>query len=223
MSILDGDDIDLVDNGVLRQISFEENIAQKYMENADEFFESMLSDRDEVYELLPSIKTEDNSDFEYNYTFNIDNNELNSFLNSQSITQNQFFCSVFAYTLSRFSGSSKVLFNLIEDGRGHIDLSESVGMFVHTLPLLIDCKNQSVSSFLDYSSNLINSVMKYDLYPFRLLANQYDLNSNILFQYSHNLFQTITNEEDAYAVDDLKQDIIGDLSFFRLCRNPHFS
>ena len=214
MSILDGDDIDLVDNGVLRQISFEENIAQKYMENADEFFESMLSDRDEVYELLPSIKTEDNSDFEYNYTFNIDNNELNSFLNSQSITPNQFFCSVFAYTLSRFSGSSKVLFNLIEDGRGHIDLSESVGMFVRTLPLLIDCKNQSISSFLDYSSNLINSVMKYDLYPFRLLANQYDLNSNILFQYSHNLFQTITNEEDAYAVDDLKQDMIGDLSFF---------
>ena len=53
-------------------------------------------------------------------------------------------------------------------------------MFVRTLPVLIDCKNQSISSFLDYSSNLINSVMKYDLYPFRILANQYDLNSNIL-------------------------------------------
>lgn len=67
-------------------------------------------------------------------------------------------------------------------------MSKSVGMFVRTLPVLIDCKNQEVSSFLDYSGDLVNSVMKSDLYPFRLLAKQYDLNSDILFQYSHDLF-----------------------------------
>ena len=182
ISILEGEEVDFVDDGVLRQFSFEENITQEQMENALEFFDLMLSDRDEVYELLPSIKTEDNRDFEYMDTFNIDDEELNSFLYNHSITPNQFFCSVFAYTLSRFTGSSKVLFNLIEDGRGHVDLSQSAGMFVRTLPLIIDCKNQAVSSFLDYSSGLINSVMKYDFYPFRILVNQYDLNSDILFQ-----------------------------------------
>ncbi|WP_407430979.1 AMP-binding protein [Methanobrevibacter sp.] len=215
VSILEGNDVDFIDNGILRQISFEEHIDSDYMENAHEFFDLMLSDVDETYELLPCVKTDDENDFKYSETFNIDNDKLNSFINNHSITPNQFFSSVFAYTLSRFTGFSKVLFNLIDDGRGHIDLSKSAGMFVRTLPLLIDCKNQKIDSFLDYSSNLINSVMKYDLYPFRILAGEYDLNSDITFQYSHDLFYSLINEEKPnYKVSELKHDVIGDLSFY---------
>lgn len=213
-SILDGGDVDFVDNGVLRQISFEENLAEEYMDDAREFFDSMLVDRDDAYGLLSCVKIED-GDFEYVDTFDIDKEGLTSFLNNHSITPNQFFCSAFAYNLSRFAGSSKVIFNLIEDGRGHIDLSESMGMFVRTLPLLFDCRNQEISSFLEYASGIISSAMKYDLYPFRILANQYDLSPDIMFQYSHNLFSNLMDEEESdYKVNDLKHDVIGDLSFF---------
>ncbi|WP_407462410.1 amino acid adenylation domain-containing protein, partial [Methanobrevibacter sp.] len=215
LSILEGNDIDSIDTGILREISYEENISSDYMEEASLFFDSMLEDVDEVYELLPSVKTEESSDFEYIDIFDIDKNHLSSFLEKASITHNQFFTSAFAYALSKFTASSKVLFNLIEDGRGHIDLSESVGMFVRTLPLVIDCKNQDTLSFLDYSSGIISYAMKYDLYPFRLLANEYDLNSDILFQYSHDLLNSLMTEEGLpYKVEDLKQDLIGDLSFF---------
>ncbi len=216
LSLLDGQNIDFVDDGVLRQISFEEFIKDSdYMENARQFYDLMFLDKDEVYELLPSVDVDSSDDFEYVDTFKIDSNLLNSFLRSHSITHNQFFASVFAYALSRFTGSSKVFFNLVEDGRGHVDLSKSVGMFVRTLPLLIDCRNQDVSSFLDYSGELVNSVMKYDLYPYRLLANRYNLKSDILFQYSHDLFEDlISNEESDYKVEDLKQEPMGDLSFY---------
>ncbi len=215
ISILESRDVDFIDNGVLRQVSFEEHIDSDYMENAREFFDLMLSDADETYELLPCVKTDDENDFKYSETFNIDNDKLNSFINNHSITPNQFFSSVFAYTLSRFTASSKVLFNLIDDGRGHIDLSKSAGMFVRTLPLLIDCKNQKIDSFLNNSSTLINSVMNYDFYPFRILASEYDLNSDILFQYSHNLFYSLINEDEQnYKVSELRHDVIGDLSFY---------
>ena len=197
-SILNNGDVDFVDNGILRQISFERNLDSQYLRDAQEFLDGMLADRDEVYDLIPLSSKDD--EFEYVGVFKVDNEVLSSFLQNNSLTHNQFFASVFAYTLSRFTGSSKVLFNLLEDGRGHIDLSESVGMFVKTLPVLIDCKNQSVASFLDYSSTLINTLMKYDLYPFHVLVNEYDLNTNISFQYSHNLFK---ND----LVHELKRDI----------------
>ena len=213
-SILDGEDADFIDKGVLRQVSFEELIGSDYMDDAHNFFEGMLADRDEVYELLPSLNGSE-EEFELVDTFDIDIENLNSFLQNHSITYNQFFTSVFAYTLSRFSGSDKVIFNIIENGRGHIDLSESVGMFVKTLPVLMDCKNQDIASYLEYSSKLINSVMKYDMYPFRGLASDYNLNSNILFQYSHNLFSDVINKEDSkYVVDELKHDLNADLSFY---------
>ena len=204
-SILNNGDVDFVDNGILRQISFERNLDSQYLRDAQEFLDGMLANRDEVYDLIPLSSKDD--EFEYVGVFKVDNEVLSSFLQNNSLTHNQFFASVFAYTLSRFTGSSKVLFNLLEDGRGHIDLSESVGMFVKTLPVLMDCKNQSVASFLDYSSTLINTLMKYDLYPFHVLVNEYDLNTNISFQYSHNLFK---NDR----VHELKRDIQRDLSFF---------
>ena len=212
-SILNGDNVDFADNGVLRQISFEELMDSSYAEDAKGFFDKMLADREEAYELLPSPTAEDDES-EYIYSFDIDSETLNSFMQGHSLTHNQLFASIFAYTLSRFAGSDKVLFNLIEDGRGHFDLSGSVGMFVKTLPVLMDCKNQDIDSFFKYSSGLINSVMKYDLYPFRVLANEYDLNSNMLFQYSHNLFSNAVNNDFNYKVCELSHDPVGDLSFF---------
>ena len=202
-SILNNKKVDFVDNGILRQILFEENIDSKYMDDAKEFFNSMLANIDEAYDLLPSIDKDNET--EYMDTFHIDNKALTTFLQSNSITHNQFFSSIFAYTLSRFTGSNKVLFNLIVDGRGHVDLTNSVGMFVRTLPILLDCKNQKVSSFFKQSSNIINSLIKYELYPFHQLTHEHDLNPNIFFQYSYDIF-----ENDIY---ELKHDFKRDLSF----------
>ena len=212
-SILNEGNVDFADNGVLRQISFEESLDSSYAEDAKGFFDKMLADREEAYDLLPSPTAEDDES-EFIESFDIDAETLGSFMQANSLTHNQLFAGIFAYTLSRFAGSDKVLFNLIEDGRGHIDLSESVGMFVKTLPVLMDCKNQDIDSFFKYSSGLINSVMKYDLYPFRVLANEYDLNSNMLFQYSHNLFSNAVNNDFSYEVCELSHDPVGDLSFF---------
>ena len=202
-SILDNVNTDSVDNGILRQVAFEENIDSNYFNDAQKFYDMQLADRDEVQDLLSCVDGDDG--FEYNHTFEIDIKHLSSFLHSNAITHNHFFASIFAYTISRFTGSYKVLFNLVTDGRGHIDLSDSVGMFAKTLPLLMDCKNQKVSSFFKYSSQLINFAMKYDLYPFRTLKHEYDLNNNILFQYSHDIFKN--------DVCVLKHDLQRDMTF----------
>ena len=209
LKILKGFKFDSIDNGILRQVFFEKNIDSHYMDDAEKFFDKMLTDTEEVSPLLTPIQIDNSLDDEFNSELNLDV-DIESFLKKHGLTHNQFFCSVFAYTLSRFTGSSKVLFNLIEDGRGHIDLADSVGMYVRTLPLLMNCENQNISSFLDYSSNLINLTMKYDLYPFRLLANKYDLNSNILFQYSHEIFKNFNNQN----IIPLKHDYTNDISFY---------
>ena len=57
--------------------------------------------------------------------------------------------------------------------------------------------------------------MKYDMYPFRLLANEFDLKFDISFQYAHNLFSTLLDKDEyGYCVDDLEHDPEGDLSFY---------
>ena len=57
--------------------------------------------------------------------------------------------------------------------------------------------------------------MKYDLYSFRILASEYDLNSNIFFQYSHDIFYNSLNKDEfGYEVDELWHDPNGDMTFY---------
>ena len=210
--ILNKKELNFIDDGILRQISFEENLPSNYIDDAKTFMYNMLSYMDEVHELMPDVDSDGES--EYINIFNIDGNELNSFLQDHSINRNQFFSSVFTYTLSRFTGSSKVLFNILEDCRDYIDHSQSVGMFGKTLPILMDCKNQSVNTFLQYSGDLVNSVMNCDLYPSHYLASEFDLKSDISFKYAHDLFSNLVDGDDyGYSINELEHDFEGDLTF----------
>ncbi|MBR4514792.1 MAG: amino acid adenylation domain-containing protein [Lachnospiraceae bacterium] len=215
-SVLRGEEIDYTDKGLLRELSFEETVRSSGMSEAEAFYDRMLADRDEVYELLPSVSVDGGVDgYEYIKSFDMDTEQLDSFLKQHSVTRNQFFAGVFAYTLSRFSGSEKVLFNLLEDGRGHMDLSHSVGMYVKTLPILIDCRNRNIDDFLSYTSELVNSIMKYDLVPFRSMASKYELNADILFQYAHTMYiEAVNRDEMQIELEALKHDLDAELSVY---------
>ena len=71
----------------------------------------------------------------------------------------------------------------MDNGRDNLSNYESIGMFVNTLPLLVDCGNKDVASFMCDVRDLIYKVFSYNFYPFRILAQEYNINSSILFQY----------------------------------------
>ena len=111
----------------------------------------MLADSDDVGFLLDSIGA-DGPGY-VNISLDLDYDLFNLFLRSHGISDTILFSSVFAYTLSRFVGGEKVLFNIIDNGRDRFKNYDSIGMFVNTLPLLVDCTSQNVDSFLDYMSD----------------------------------------------------------------------
>ena len=207
LSILNGEYVEFVDDGVLRQISFEEVVNDSaYREHAQEFYNDFLVDKDESNDLVFSVD-EDSSKI-YFERFDFDNEYLTSFLSNHDITRNQFFTSVFAYTLSRFTGNSKVLFNLVTDGRAHLGLSDSVGMFSQTSPVIMDCENQSIDSFMDYSRELIDSLEIFDLYSFRELAFDYNWDNTISFVMLQDMFSSASGIE----FEMLEKDLISNFS-----------
>ena len=177
MNILDGKSVAL-DDSFLKVSAFAKQIkeTEEYID-ASRFFESMLADIDETGLLLDSVLSDGPGSIEMH--LDLDYDSFESFLNEFNVSENVLFTGVFAYTLSRFVGSDKVLFNLIDNGRDRFNNYDAVGMYVNTLPLLVDCKNQDVSSFFGYLFDLVYDVMRFDYYPFRILANEYNINSNI--------------------------------------------
>ena len=191
-----------VDDSFLRTSAFNQQISETSdYTKAAEFYESILADVDDAGELLDSVLADGPGSTLID--LNIDNNLLTSFLEKHNLSENVFFSGVFAYTLSRFVGSEKVLFNIVENGRDRFGNYDSIGMFVNTLPLLVDCKNQDIGSFMDYVSSMVYGVMRYNYYPFRLLANKYDIKSNILFQFLPDWVRDTNLSDDTIAdIDD---------------------
>ena len=181
MSILDGRSLG-VDDSFLKVSAFSQLIKEsdEYVD-AMNFFDSLLVDSDEAGVLVDSVLSEGPGVIDLALDFDYD--LFKSFIINSDISENVLFTGVFAYTLSRFVGSDKVLFNIIENGRDRFNNFNSIGMYVNTLPLLVDCKNQEILSFMEHMSDSVYGVMKYNYYPFRVLANEYDIDSSILFQF----------------------------------------
>lgn len=124
----------------------------------------MFADIDDVGILLDDVG---NGDFG-SYQIVLDSQFMES-LKDAGLARNVLFNGVFAYTLSRFIGSENILFNTI------LNKNNSV--------LLVNCKNQDASSFMNYAADLIENISNYDC-PFEEIESEYDAKSNIMFQYS---------------------------------------
>ncbi|WP_407432088.1 AMP-binding protein, partial [Methanobrevibacter sp.] len=179
-TLLNGGSVE-IDDSFLKVSAFNQQIrnTDEY-NNANNFYSSMLMDADDASILLDSVMSDGPGVTQIN--LDLDYNSFKSFLKNYGVNENIVFTSAFAYTLSKFTGNDLALFNITENGRDRFNFN-SVGMYVNTLPMLVDCKNQSISSFMDYLADLIYNVIRYNYYPFRLLAKEHNINSSIIFQF----------------------------------------
>ena len=204
-AILKGEKLE-IDDSFLKVAAFNQEILKT--EKADEakaFFDKMLSENEDAGILIDSVSNDGPG-----ICFADLDVEIKPILSKYNINENILFTSVFAYTLSRFVGADKVLFNIIDNGRSRFKNYDAMGMFVNTLPVLINCENQNLESYMENISEVVYDVMKYDFYPFRILANEYDVDSNILFQYVPDWVDI--KEENESIFDSLFEETINDMN-----------
>ena len=83
-------------------------------------------------------------------------------------------------------------------------------MFARTIPVLIDCKKDNINDYLNYFSDLTLNSMLNSVYPYRLIAQEFGLNNDVLFEYNFDLNDVSDIGEDIVV----KEDIIDAFSEF---------
>ncbi|SDA47838.1 Phosphopantetheine attachment site [Methanobrevibacter millerae] len=195
-TLLDGGEVNYEDT-FLKTSAFTHQIKNtEKFDEAGEFYEPMLSDIDDVGVLSGDSSSEGYSTSLYDLEF--DKVAFKSFLNNAGISENVFFTSVFAYTLSQFADRDKVLFTIIENGRDRFS-ENFIGMTSNVMPIVAKCKNQSISSFMENMANTVYGVLRHSYYPILLLYQKYNFEVHILFQFVPNWiaddFNTFDNAE----------------------------
>ncbi len=100
----------------------------------------------------------------------------------KGITPNAFFASAYAYALSRFNGTSSVVFCMMNNGREESVLRDSIGMFARIVPVALDCGDRDVAGFLRDSADRISDSMFNSMFPFREYVKRFFVSGSVQFQ-----------------------------------------
>lgn len=106
----------------------------------------------------------------------------------EEVTPAHFWFAAFNYALSRFANTKDVYTAFVSNGRQNIDIADTVGMFVNTLPCAVHIGEQTVEDFLREVSKNFNDVLNHENYPFTRIASDYDFKGSASFAYQLGVF-----------------------------------
>ena len=196
----------------------EERLRTEELKEAKEYYNSVFGGIE-----LDSVMMNDKNDgkpfakaVDYKFTsFNAD--DIRKFCRKNEIKTSTFFCGVYGFLLAKFSGAEESLFATIHNGRKE-KLSNSLGMFVKTLPVYCDfSKEESTLQFLKNLDSQLQNNRKYDLYSYADICSDLQINPPTIFAYQGDIFRNISfcgKEIFAETIDvpDAKANISAELS-----------
>ena len=195
-----GDLDDSLDLGFLYDA--DKSFTNKFKPSYDEaygFFMDQFSEIDTVVGLMDDVDGEYGS-----VTLPVRGirDKVESFVQSKSITVGVLLDAVFAYTYSRFTGNSKIYFTFTEHGRHDSYNEKALGMYVRTIPVIVDCVDVSVEEYIGNVSDVVLNSILYSDYSFRFLARDFDLINDVSFEYNFNLNDVSRVGDDLICSED---------------------
>ncbi len=171
-----------------------------------EFFDEMFADADSVPSLVPMPL----SDSGRQIVFRVES-DLSGFCRRKGISEGSLLTGALGYTLSRFTGGDKAVFCTMDNGRDISEHSHAVGMFVRTVPIVLDCSDQPVDRFLRASHDRIAGAMSSNALTMAEHLQRYGVRQDIVFQYSGGLFSF---EDIPSGETELDYPLIRDISVY---------
>jgi hypothetical protein len=155
--------------------------SQLYSE-AREYFEGQVAEFDSATLISPDLKGKEEEGNLGEVGVSFDKDMVEKFCKDNSITPNNLFLAATFFTLSKFVYNRDILISTISNGRGNPLFQETVAMMFKTLPIALNIDSTlTVTEFFKEVQDTWLHVLKYDLYPFTLLSDKYDLFPEFLY------------------------------------------
>lgn len=158
-------------------------------EEAKRWYASQFDCSDTYTPLLPDLDSPQQSEAHLLRTLSLDSDRLNAFLKDNGIFKSNFFTSVYAFLLAKYTGGQEALFTTVYNGRTDKRFLHSVGMTVKTLPVYAKFTNDTtVIDFLRQGQEQMSGCRQHDIYSFIDISNDLQLQSNSMFVWHGDLF-----------------------------------
>ena len=155
---------------------------EKY-KKAEEFYASVLKDCSSDTSLYPDKNGEAPGVGNLRRKSDVISREaVQAICEKYGITENVFFTGIFGAALARYHFASKSVFTTIYHGRNDSRLSDTIGMFVKTLPVVCDTTKNTEDYFVTIKNQLMG-MMDHDIYPFQEISRNFHIKPDTMFVY----------------------------------------
>jgi len=123
------------------------------------------------------------------------------------VTPMSVFLAAAYYTVSRFVNNKQVYLGTISNGRSNLRTYNTTGMFVNTLALSSEIKEQTVSDYIKETAENFTETITHEQYPFARIAADYGFKPEIMFEYQVGVINNNSVRGKQIAVKGLTLDL----------------
>lgn len=197
-------------------------------EQAKAFFDTVLSgidpDSRPIPDVIEEVAPSGAGRFSTGTERKFSRGEILRFVRSRGISENTLFLGAFAYALSCFIGLPSSCFCTAYHGRKEPALSQSVGMFVRTLPLAFRFDEEMrVADFLPSVQDQLSGAISNGQASFADLASAYGVSTDVVFIYQADMIAGAPIEDGVMRLEPLEtRDIQTKLDFMLFTRESGY-
>ena len=180
----------------------------KAYSKAKDYYAGLLDDcdADNLPPLDPKIGEERTGRFSIDS--DITGDEVARFCEKHVVSENTFFNSAFGYALCRLNNRDDIVYATVYNGRNDSRKTESVSMYVKTLP--VRCTpgdgNISIAKFVKNIGNQLSDSMANDIYSFADISGVYGIHADVLFAYQGFEFNPEILCGEQYSMQEYRSD-----------------
>ena len=205
--IFDGESLDVLLNDINRAYLGEEITKETFTEFeyaldevklregdslnvAKEYYGKLLDGKDIDSVLVNDVSLTGVGKKTFAINTNTDICKVNNFIKDNKTTINSLWISSIGYALAKYLSREDAIFTTVYNGRNDTRIQQDVGMFVHTLPIVVEpFKTSSAVDYVKSVGEQIQLNMAHDIYSFMEIAHDYGVRADILFVYEGKISQ----------------------------------
>ena len=157
---------------------------EKISPTSEKFFAERMALSEDSTQILPDIYAENLPHNEASLDIPTNFSEVKEFAKKFSVTPAAVYLAAGYIVFSRYLYEDTVTIATISNGRSNLKISNTMGMFVNTLPLVETVDNgEKVSDFIRRVAKNFDDTISNENYPFAKIAAKYDFHPSVSYTY----------------------------------------
>ena len=181
---------------------------EKIEPETEEFFAGRMSAMEEATQLIPDVFRDDIPRREKSVSVPTDIAAVRSFARKQGLTPAEVYLSASFLTFGRYVCEDNVAIATISNGRSNLKISNTMGMFVNTLPLVTQISHQErTEDYLRRTAKDFEETIAHEHYPFARIAAKYDFHPAVSYTYQIGVLNEYSTKQGPVSMESLELDI----------------